>query len=40
MSEDVLREGLAIMEEAIRHVEAHGQTEGDAPAYPSGVAGF
>jgi hypothetical protein len=36
----VFRYGLAIMEEAIRHVEKHGHTEGDAPAYPSGVAGF
>lgn len=40
MDEAVLREGLEIMEEAIRHVEEHGHTEGDAPAYPSGVAGF
>lgn len=40
MSEDVLREGLGIMEEAIRYVEQHGQDEGDAPGWPSGVAGF
>jgi acetylornithine/succinyldiaminopimelate/putrescine aminotransferase len=40
MEESVLREGLEIMEAAIRHVEKHGHTEGDAPAYPSGVAGF
>jgi 4-aminobutyrate aminotransferase-like enzyme len=40
MEESVLREGLSIMEDAIRHVEAHGHTEGDAEAYPSGVAGF
>jgi 4-aminobutyrate aminotransferase-like enzyme len=40
MEEAVFRDGLAIMEEAIRHVEKHGHTEGDAPAYPSGVAGF
>lgn len=40
MDDAVLREGLAIMEEAIRHVEAHGQTEGDSPAWPTGVAGF
>ena len=40
MDEKVLREGLAIMEEAIRHVDQHGHSEGDAPAYPTGVAGF
>ena len=40
MEESVLREGLAIMEEAIRHVERHGHEEGDTVAYPSGVAGF
>jgi acetylornithine/succinyldiaminopimelate/putrescine aminotransferase len=40
MEESVLREGLEIMEDAIRHVEAHGHTEGDAAAYPSGVSGF
>ena len=40
MDESVLREGLDIMEDAIRRVEEHGHTEGDAPAYPSGVAGF
>jgi acetylornithine/succinyldiaminopimelate/putrescine aminotransferase len=40
MDEAVLREGLEIMEEAIRHVETHGRSEGDGPAYPSGVAGF
>jgi len=40
MEESVLREGLKIMEDAIRHVEKHGHTEGDAAAYPSGVAGF
>jgi hypothetical protein len=28
------------MEDAIRHVEKHGHTEGDVAAYPSGVAGF
>jgi len=38
--ESVLREGLEIMEDAIRYVERHGHTEGNAPAYPSGVAGF
>jgi hypothetical protein len=40
MDESVLREGLKIMEDAIQHVEKHGHTEGDAVAYPSGVAGF
>ena len=40
MEENVLREGLAIMEEAIRHVSTHGYSEGGGPAYPSGVAGF
>lgn len=40
MEEAVLREGLDIMEDAIRHVEKHGHTEGDAPAFPTGVAGF
>lgn len=40
MDEAVLREGLGIMEEAIRYVDQHGQTEGDSPAWPTGVAGF
>lgn len=40
MDETVLREGLQIMEDAIRHVEEHGHIEGDAAAWPSGVAGF
>ena len=40
IDEKVLREGLAIMENAIRHVETHGYDEGDAPAFPSGVSGF
>ncbi|MGI9204162.1 MAG: aminotransferase class III-fold pyridoxal phosphate-dependent enzyme, partial [Woeseiaceae bacterium] len=40
MDEAVLREGLQIMEDAIQHVEKHGHSEGDATAYPSGVAGF
>ncbi len=40
MEESVLREGLTIMEDAIRHVEKYGHTEGDAVAYPSGVTGF
>jgi acetylornithine/succinyldiaminopimelate/putrescine aminotransferase len=40
MEESALREGLQIMEDAIRHVEKCGHTEGDATAYPSGTAGF
>jgi len=40
MDESVLREGLKIMEDAIRHVEEHGHTEGDVAAYPCGNAGF
>jgi 4-aminobutyrate aminotransferase/(S)-3-amino-2-methylpropionate transaminase len=40
MDEKVLREGLAIMEDAIRHIDKHGHSEGDAPAFPTGVAGF
>ena len=40
MAEGVLREAFDIIEEAIRHVEKHGHEEGDAAAYPSGVAGF
>jgi acetylornithine/succinyldiaminopimelate/putrescine aminotransferase len=40
MDEKVLREGLSIMEEAISYVDEHGHTEGNAPAFPTGVAGF
>jgi len=40
IEESVLRKGLEIMDDAIRHVEKHGYTEGDAVAYPSGVTGF
>lgn len=40
MQESVLREGLQVMEHAIQHVQEHGHTEGNAAAYPSGVAGF
>jgi acetylornithine/succinyldiaminopimelate/putrescine aminotransferase len=40
MDEKVLREGLDVMEAAIQHVETHGHREGDAVAYPTGVAGF
>ncbi|MEH6549896.1 MAG: aspartate aminotransferase family protein [Pseudomonadales bacterium] len=40
MNEDTLRNGLAMMEEAIAYVDQHGQTEGNSPAWPTGVAGF
>jgi 4-aminobutyrate aminotransferase/(S)-3-amino-2-methylpropionate transaminase len=40
MQESVLREGLQVMEDAIRDVEKHGHTEGNMAAYPSGVSGF
>jgi 4-aminobutyrate aminotransferase-like enzyme len=40
MDEKTLQEGLDIMHEAIRHVNEHGQKEGDSPAWPTGVAGF
>ncbi|HNP35278.1 MAG TPA: aminotransferase class III-fold pyridoxal phosphate-dependent enzyme [Woeseiaceae bacterium] len=40
MDEAVLREGLGVMEDAIRHVTAQGFHEGDSPAWPTGVAGF
>lgn len=40
MEESVLREGLQIMEDAIRHVNEHGHDVGNSPAWPSGVAGF
>jgi 4-aminobutyrate aminotransferase-like enzyme len=40
MEESVLRKGLEIMEDAIRYVDQYGHTEGNAPAYPTGVAGF
>ncbi len=40
MDESSLREGLAMMEEAIVHVEKNGHEVGDAPAWPTGVAGF
>jgi hypothetical protein len=35
-----LREGLAIMEEAIQRVSSGSAIEGDASAFPSGVSGF
>ncbi len=40
MDEAILREGLEVMGEAIRHVNDHGQSMGDSPAWPTGVAGF
>lgn len=40
MDEKNLREGLAIMEEAIDYVSSNGHCEGDGPAWPTGVAGF
>jgi len=40
MNEDTLREGLQIMEAAIREVERGVTCEGDGVAYPTGVAGF
>ncbi len=40
MDEKVLREGLQVMEDAIRYVDEHGHSEGNAPPYPTGVAGF
>ena len=36
----ILREGLDIMHEAIRHVDEHGQNVGDSPPWPTGGAGF
>ncbi len=40
MDEKVLREGLAIIEDAIQHVNEHGHSEGNAPAFPTCVSGF
>ncbi len=40
MADEVLTEGLDIMREAIEYVSKHGQTEGNSPAWPTGVAGF
>jgi 4-aminobutyrate aminotransferase-like enzyme len=40
MAPEVLNEALDIMEEAIGYVDRHGHTEGDHPAWPTGVAGF
>ena len=40
VDEAVLREGLDVMHNAIRHVEEHGQDVGDSPPWPTGGAGF
>jgi 4-aminobutyrate aminotransferase-like enzyme len=40
VDEAVLREGLDIMHNAIRHVDEHGQDVGDSPPWPTGGAGF
>ncbi|NQV87922.1 MAG: aspartate aminotransferase family protein [Woeseiaceae bacterium] len=40
MDESLLREGLEIMHNAIRHVNDNGHDLGDSPAWPTGVAGF
>ena len=40
MDESALRNGLAMMEEAIGFVEQNGHQVGDGPAWPTGVAGF
>ena len=37
MDDKVLLEGLSLLEEAIEHVEQHGQTVGNAPRMPTGV---
>lgn len=36
MDDEVLMEGLSLLEEAIAHVEQHGQTVGNAPRVPTG----
>lgn len=40
VEEAILREGLDVMQDAIRHVDEHGQDVGDSPAWPTGGAGF
>jgi 4-aminobutyrate aminotransferase-like enzyme len=40
MDEKTLIEGLEVMKDAIDQVAAHGPTEVDSPAWPTGVAGF
>ncbi len=39
MEENVLREALEIMEDAIVHVVEHGSSEGNYPTYPTGDYG-
>ena len=36
MDDEVLMEGLSLLEEAIAYVEQHGQTVGNAPRVPTG----
>lgn len=40
MAPQTLKEGLEIMEAAIAQIDKDGQTLGDSPAWPTGVAGF
>jgi 4-aminobutyrate aminotransferase-like enzyme len=40
MDENVLREGLDVMENAIEKIEREGQSVGNSPAWPTGDAGF
>jgi 4-aminobutyrate aminotransferase-like enzyme len=40
MDESVLREGLELMHQSIRHVLENGHDVGDSPGWPTGVAGF
>jgi len=37
MDDEVLMEGLSLLEESIEHVEQHGQSVGNAPRVPTGV---
>ena len=40
MSQETLKEGLTIMENAISKIDRDGQDVGDSPAWPTGDAGF
>ena len=40
MDVKTLREGLAIMENAIKKINQDGQNVGNSPAWPTGDAGF
>ena len=40
MNEETLREGLEIMETAIKEIENGAAIEGNGTAFPTGVAGF